>query len=85
MSVRNFKLDQQFFVAGSTLVVLMGYIPGCPPEPPTLGCTGGLEFQVCSWKTGKGLQTCGGRLQCPGRLGPGSSLREGQGCSSHPS
>lgn len=40
---------------------------------------------MCSWRTGKGWQTCGEPLWCRGKLGPGSSLREGQCCSSHPS
>lgn len=56
------------------LVVLMGYIPGCPPEPPTPGCSCGPGSQSCSWQTGRGWQICGGSLQCPGRWGPGSSL-----------
>lgn len=64
---------------------MSSYIPDCPPELPTLGCSCGPEYQACNWKTGKGWQTCGGFQWCPGRWDPGSSLHEGWYCSFHPS
>lgn len=50
----------------------MGHIPDCPPEPPTLGCTGERECLEYSWKTGRDWKTCGGPLQCQEKWDPGS-------------
>lgn len=78
--------EEHFVNTGKIMVVVvMGYIPCCPPEPPTPGYSCGPEYQQYSWKTGKGWQMCGAFLPCRGRWGPGSSLHEGQCCSSHPS